>query len=245
MVSFPPLINMLKFGGLSPRGRGPDRRHRQPPPPHGTQQRATSAATDHQLIVRARSKGSLHVPPLLGFGHSHGLRPRLELSVPLSQGCAGRSPSGPDGKRAAASARWQDVRAPRSLSQDGGTHSNLRERQAPACSEARRAPHRATGRQQTPQQQQPASQCGGRGGGRQSPVDLSQSLQGLKTQLRHPTPNHAAGLRRRRSSLGQLRDGCVSYLQTLVREWRQHWAVPSPQCAFNWSMHLIILRFTC
>ena len=41
------------------------------------------------------------------------------------------------------------------------------------------------------------------------------------------------------------RDGCTVSVQTLVWEWRQHWVVQSPQCAFNWSMHLVILRFTC
>ena len=41
------------------------------------------------------------------------------------------------------------------------------------------------------------------------------------------------------------RDGCTVSVQTLVWEWRQHWVVLSPQCAFNWSMHLVILRFTC
>lgn len=40
-------------------------------------------------------------------------------------------------------------------------------------------------------------------------------------------------------------DGCLLVYKTLVWEWRRHLVVPSPQCAFNWSMHLIILRFTC
>ena len=40
-------------------------------------------------------------------------------------------------------------------------------------------------------------------------------------------------------------DGCKFGFETLVWEWRQYNEVKPPQCAFNLSMHLIILRFTC
>ena len=57
-------------------------------------------------------------------------------------------------------------------------------------------------------------------------------------------PSHVGG--RSAPGLGRPPPGWMPFsyrVQTLVREWRRRREAPSPQCAFNMSMHLLILRF--
>ena len=63
-------------------------------------------------------------------------------------------------------------------------------------------------------------------------------------RARARTPHCAARTAAARPRRGAAGSGWKE-TQTLVREWRRPWQGPSPQCAFNWSMHLITLRFTC
>ena len=67
MVSFPPLINMLKFSGLSPRGRGPEGRHRSPGHSRHSSGHRRSLSKPHIIALSRLSQhtGSSKAGPLL------------------------------------------------------------------------------------------------------------------------------------------------------------------------------------
>ena len=85
------------------------------------------------------------------------------------------------------------------------------------------------------------------GGARRLLPRRNSPLRPTRDRLKNPRDGRRACLRSyadRAPRLGQPH-GRWMRLQTLVWEWRRHWVAPSPPFAFNWSMHQVILRFTC
>ena len=175
MVSFPPLINMLKFSGLSPRGRGPEGRHRFRASADVRAQ-AQSLFLSYSLYVRTARGWVAEQPtpcclwlwphlassppkvPFELFGPRQHRR-RLEKSFsdapgPPANGRQARGRQQPPPQR-------QDAATPFTLCQDGDAYCVLRERQVSPGDEAT-SPTRH-GKADTGHQRQPGRPSHGRG----------------------------------------------------------------------------------